>query len=78
MYHCFCSLNLLFYSDSDQRRRFLNATGSLRSTTATATKMALENVTFHNLKSFEVISSCSRRTMWANYPKIEFIPAVSG
>ena len=28
-------------------------------------------------KSFVVISFRPLRTMWANYPKIEFIPAVS-
>ena len=51
--------------------------GTLRSTTATATKTSLQNVTLHNPKPFAIISSRSLRTMWANYPKIELIRAVS-
>ena len=39
-------------------------------------KTSLQNETLHNPKSFVAISSCSLRTMWVNYCKIEFIRAV--
>ena len=35
------------------------------------------NVTLHNPNFFAIIWSRSLRTMWANYPKIEFILAIS-
>ena len=51
--------------------------GTLRFTAATSTKTSLRNVILHNPKSFAVTSLRSLRTMWTNYPKIEFIRAVS-
>ena len=43
--------------------------GTLRSTTATSTKTSPQNRTLLQYKALAIISSRSRRTMWAKYPK---------
>ena len=51
--------------------------GSLRSTTATATKTSPQNITLHYRKFLAVRPSCSRRTMWVKYPKNRLVRAIS-
>ena len=51
--------------------------GTLRSTTATSTKTSPQNRTLVYCKSFAIIPSRSRRTMWAKYPKNKLVRAVS-
>ena len=47
--------------------------GTLRSPTATSTKMSSQNTTLLYHKSFEIIPSCSRHILLAKYPENELV-----
>ena len=51
--------------------------GTLRSMTATSTKMSPQNKTLLYYKSFAIIPSRSRPTIWAKYPKNKLVRAIS-
>ena len=50
---------------------------TLRSTTATSTKMSPQNITLHYRKFLAVMPSRSRSTMWTKYSKNKLARAVS-
>ena len=47
--------------------------GALATTTATATKTSLENVTLRNFHYFAIIPICSTCTLWAKYAGTKFM-----
>ena len=56
--------------------RVLFTIGTLRSTTATSMKTSPQNITLR-CRTVSITPSCSRPTMWANYPKNKLARAVS-
>ena len=51
--------------------------GTVRSTTVTAMKMPPQNITLLCFKSFVIVPSSSRPTIWVKYCENKLVPAVS-